>query len=186
MEKEFLFNVLDQEGNTVMIIKNKNNSSLQVYYPEFDNYETILKSRKEFVEMSTAQIAMLVYTYSKTEYKRFERELIEYKGWNKICPNCGKPIVDNNIKSKYCNICKHNYNEIRSNNRKSNKCRYLHKKICDKLKYKNIDTAAFRLESNYYWDIINNKNIAINDIYDNSIKTENDYYNWLCYKINSI
>ena len=103
-----------------------------------------------------------------------------------ICNNCGCLLASNNNKSKYCNICKDNYNEIRSNKRKSNKCRYLHKKICDKLKYKKIDTAAFRLESNYYWDIVCNKNIAINDIYDNSIKTENDYYNWLSDMFNSI
>ena len=186
MKKEFLFNVLDQEGNTVMIIKNKSNSSFQVYYPEFGNYETRLKSRKEFVEMSTPQIAMLVYTYSKTEYKRFERELIEYKGWNKICPNCGKTIYDSNIQSKYCTTCKENYKDIYSKARKSNKCRYLHKKICDKLKYKNIDTTAFRLESNYYWDVVNNKNTKFNTSYDSFITTEYDYYEWLCYKFNSI
>ena len=185
MEKEFLFNVLDREGNVEMIIQYKNNK-FTLRYPKYEMQPTILKSRKEFTEMDIPQIAMLVYAHSEDEYKRFEKELIDYKGWSKNCNCCGRLFISSNNKSKYCPKCKEIGKKVYNISRKSNKCRYLHKRICDRLSYLKIDTEAFRLESNYYWDVINDRNTEFNTSYDSSIRTESDYYEWLNYTLNSL
>lgn len=97
------------------------------------------------------------------------------------CPRCGQLYFSNNNKSKYCNECKANSNVIRQENRKNNPCRYLHKQITDILNnYGEDGSENFRMESNYYWAIVQGntpKQIPVS--YNPNITTEGDYFKWL-------
>ncbi len=97
------------------------------------------------------------------------------------CPRCGQLYFSNNNKSKYCSECKANSNIIRQENRKNNPCRYLHKQITDILNnYGGDGSENFRIESNYYWAIVQGntpKQIPVS--YNPNITTRGDYFKWL-------
>lgn len=97
------------------------------------------------------------------------------------CPRCGQLYFSNNNKSKYCDECRANSKIIRQENRKNNPCRYLHKQITDLLNnYTESGSETFRIESNYYWAIIQgNVPNKIPVSYDSSINTEKKYFEWL-------
>ena len=104
------------------------------------------------------------------------------------CPRCGQLYFSNNNKSKYCSECRTNGNVIRQENRKKNRCRYLHKQITDILNYYNIGedgtdkngSEKFRIESNYYWAVVQGKiPKQMPKSYNSNIKTEGNYSKWL-------
>lgn len=104
------------------------------------------------------------------------------------CPRCGQLYFSNNNKSKYCSECRTNGNVIRQENRKKNRCRYLHKQITDILNYYNIGedgidkngSEKFRIESNYYWAVVQGKiPKQMPKSYNSNIKTEENYFKWL-------
>lgn len=97
-----------------------------------------------------------------------------------ICQHCEKAYFDNDSKTKYCPDCRKNQKQILAQNRKSNKARYLHKRIQDKLKQQKKDTSDFSVESNYYWSLCQNKKPKTGRLenYEN-ITSEESYMAWL-------
>ena len=103
----------------------------------------------------------------------------------KKCSRCGHLFIAETNKHKYCPDCKATPNTIRVEQRKKS-VRYLHKRVYDKLN--NYDKYSyngkkmlsdFLAESNYYWDIVRGKEIELNPMYSNKIKTEEQYRKWL-------
>ena len=103
----------------------------------------------------------------------------------KKCSRCGHLFIAETNKHKYCPDCKATPNTIRVEQRKKS-VRYLHKRVYDKLN--NYDKYSyngkkmlsdFLAESNYYWDIVRGKEIELNPMYSNKIKTEAQYRKWL-------
>lgn len=105
-----------------------------------------------------------------------------------ICPRCGHLFYSNNNKSKYCDSCKNNYSDIRKEYRQKNQARYIHKRINDKLhskRYSEKDLNEFMIESNYYWDIVKQKEPKTKpESWYLNISTEEEYKNWLENKLN--
>ena len=96
------------------------------------------------------------------------------------CPRCKMLYFSNNYKAKYCPDCKQDSKKIRTENRKNNPCRYLHKQITDLLNNYGDGSEGFREESNYYWSIIQGKEPKSKPInFDSTITTEKAYYDWL-------
>lgn len=97
-----------------------------------------------------------------------------------VCQHCGKAYFDNDNKTKYCSDCRKNQKQILAENRKSNKSRYLHKRIQDKLKQQKKDTIDFSAESNYYWAVCRGKKPKTKKLesYQN-ITSEEKYIEWL-------
>lgn len=112
------------------------------------------------------------------------------------CENCGRLFYSSNNQAKYCDICKQPeiMGKIRYENRKKNTVRKLHHDIVTKLysigdgkkKSPNEISNAFLEESNYYWDIIQGKEVIPNPLYQERIKTESQYKKWLEKKLNSL
>ena len=102
-----------------------------------------------------------------------------------VCKECGLLFVSNNTNATYCNICKKAMNQIRYRNRKENKERFLHKQIIDFL-YSIDETKSlsneFLNESNYYWDIVCGKEVETNNMYNEKITSNEQYYEWLLKK----
>ncbi len=104
------------------------------------------------------------------------------------CPRCGHIFYPNN-KSKYCDECKKDSSAIRNEKRRQS-VRYFHKKVYDKITLSNKYDSDFRNdfmnESNYYWDIVQGKDVTVNPLYREHIKTESQYKKWLEKKLNSL
>lgn len=104
------------------------------------------------------------------------------------CPRCGHIFYPNN-KSKYCDECKKDSSAIRNEKRRQS-VRYFHKKVYDKItlssKYDSEFRNDFINESNYYWDIVQGKEVTANPLYREHIKTESQYKKWLEKKLNSL
>jgi len=104
------------------------------------------------------------------------------------CPRCGHIFYPNN-KSKYCDECKKDSSAIRNEKRRQS-VRYFHKKVYDKItlskKYDDNFRNDFMNESNYYWDIVQGKEVPDNPLYRERIKTESQYKKWLEKKLNSL
>lgn len=102
-----------------------------------------------------------------------------------FCPNCNSMFASNNNKAKYCEVCRQPeiMGKIRYANRKANKARKLHHDIATlaySLNTKENDISnSFLNESNYYWDIVQNKSPEKVKEYSAKIKTEADYMKWL-------
>lgn len=100
-----------------------------------------------------------------------------------ICPRCENLYYSNNNKSKYCDSCKSNYSDIRKEYRKKNQARYIHKRINDKLHSKRYSEEVldkFMVESNYYWDIVKQKEPKTKpESWYLDINTEEEYKRWL-------
>ena len=99
-----------------------------------------------------------------------------------VCERCKALYASNNPKARYCDVCKEQSNVIRNERRKANDCRYLHKHLLDRLRNRGmaIESEAFRTESNYYWAIIKGEEPEDTPLnYDSSIKTEEQYLEWL-------
>lgn len=109
-------------------------------------------------------------------------------GTPRLCPRCGHIFYPNN-KSKYCNDCKKDSPSIRNEKRRQS-VRYYHKKVYDKItqskKYDDNFRNAFMNESNYYWDIVQGKEVIVNPLYKERIKTETQYKKWLEKKLISL
>lgn len=109
-------------------------------------------------------------------------------GIPRLCPRCGHIFYPNN-KSKYCYDCKKDSTAIRNEKRRQS-VRYYHKKVYDKItqskKYDDDFRNAFMNESNYYWDIVQGKEVTINPMYKERIKTEVQYKKWLEKKLISL
>lgn len=109
-------------------------------------------------------------------------------GIPRLCPRCGHIFYPNN-KSKYCDDCKKDSPSIRNEKRRQS-VRYYHKKVYDKItqskKYDDDFRNAFMNESNYYWDIVQGKEVVTNPLYHERIKTESQYQKWLEKKLNSL
>lgn len=105
-----------------------------------------------------------------------------------ICPRCNHLYFSNNNKSKYCDSCKNNYSDIRKEYRQKNQTRYIHKRINDKLhskRYSEEELDKFMIESNYYWDIVKQKEPKTKpESWYLNINTEEEYKNWLENKLN--
>lgn len=105
-----------------------------------------------------------------------------------ICPRCGQLYYSNNNKSKYCDSCRNNYSDIRKEYRQKNQARYIHKRINDKLhskRYSEEELDKFMIESNYYWDIVKQKEPKTKpESWYLNINTEEEYKNWLESKLN--
>ncbi|MCM1220018.1 MAG: hypothetical protein NC548_36565 [Lachnospiraceae bacterium] len=112
------------------------------------------------------------------------------------CENCGSLFYSSNNQAKYCDICRQPeiMGKIRYKNRKKNTVRNLHHDIVTKLysagngkeKSPNEISNAFLEESNYYWDIVQGKEVTPNPLYQEHIKTESQYKKWLENKLNSL
>lgn len=100
-----------------------------------------------------------------------------------ICKRCGSIYFSTSGKSVYCQKCREEPNKIRSENRKNNKARYLHKQILDRLLYlydkDSCEYIDFKEESNYYWALCQKKKPENTNGYSEKIKTEADYMSWL-------
>lgn len=100
-----------------------------------------------------------------------------------ICKRCGSIYFSASGKSVYCRECREEPNKIRSENRKNNKARYLHKQILDRLLYlydkDSCEYIDFKEESNYYWALCQKKKPENTKGYSEKIKTEADYMAWL-------
>ena len=100
-----------------------------------------------------------------------------------ICPRCGHFYYSNNCRSKYCDLCKSNYNNIRKEYRQKNQARYLHKRINDRLhskRFSETDLNDFMIESNFYWDIVRqNTPKTPKEPWYKDIKNEEEYKEWL-------
>ena len=109
-------------------------------------------------------------------------------GTPRLCPRCGHIFYPNN-KSKYCDDCKKDSPSIRNEKRRQS-VRYYHKKVYDKItqskKYDDNFRNAFMNESNYYWDIVQGKEVIVNPLYKERIKTETQYKKWLEKKLISL
>ncbi len=129
--------------------------------------------------------SIIEYVFSRELYHLFVDNTIEQPH---ICPRCGHFYYSNNNKSKYCDSCKDNYSEIRKEYRQKNKTRYIHKKINDKLhskRYSEEELDKFMIESNYYWDIVKQKEPKTKpESWYLNINTEEEYKNWLESKLN--
>lgn len=108
-------------------------------------------------------------------------EMINFNYSLKHCPICHVAFIKRDKRKNFCPSCsldekaKKQYNDQKR--KKSPKA--LHKNICDMLRNRNQDYSEFMIESDYYWDIINGKNIVYNNKYDKTIKTKSDYRAWL-------
>lgn len=92
------------------------------------------------------------------------------------CEYCGKKVVASSGKFKYCDECSKTITKIYNEKRKDNKCRYLHKRICDI--YTNTlkqPSDAFRIASNAFWKEVKAGN-----------KSETEYMEWLINEKNKI
>jgi hypothetical protein len=98
-----------------------------------------------------------------------------------FCKYCNKLYIKRSNRNKYCSNCSNNYKSINDKLRK-NSPRGLHHKVStyirNSYKFTTQEQAEFLNESNYYWDILNNKaSYKKNNYLD--IKNENDYIKWL-------
>ena len=120
------------------------------------------------------------YLFSQDLYHLFVDNLIEAPH---ICPRCGHFYYSNNNKSKYCDQCKNNYNDIRKEYRQKNQARYIHKRINDMLhskRFSEMDLNNFMVESNFYWDIVRqNTPKTQKEHWYKDIKNEEEYKEWL-------
>lgn len=109
-------------------------------------------------------------------------------GIPRLCPRCESLFYATN-KSKYCDNCKEDSAVIRNEKRKKS-VRYYHKKVYDKIsqskKYDNEFRNAFMNESNYYWDIVQGKEVLQNPSYREKIKTKEQYKLWLEMKLKTL
>lgn len=125
------------------------------------------------------------FVFSRELYHLFVDNTIEQPH---ICPRCGHLYYSNNNKSKYCDSCKNNYSDIRKEYRQKNQTRYIHKRINDKLhskRYSEEELDRFMIESNYYWDIVKQKEPKTKpESWYLNISTEEEYKNWLENKLN--
>ncbi len=99
-----------------------------------------------------------------------------------FCENCQNIFIRKNKKVKYCSNCqseyRKNYDKKRAATPKGKQ-----KKVADYMKNSNkfseFEINNFWNESNYYWDILNGKQIEPNSAYNANICTEADFLSWL-------
>lgn len=108
-------------------------------------------------------------------------QMINFDYSLEYCPICKKTFIKRDKRTKFCSICSLNEKAKKQYNDKKRKTepRYIHKNICDMLRNRNESYTDFCKESDYYWDIINHKNVSHNTNYNDSIKTKSDYMHWL-------
>lgn len=77
--------VKDKNGHIEMELFYNKNGKWSVNYPHYEMHETHLRSGSCFTEFYTYQVAMLIFAYDESEFKRFEHEFKEFqKKWLKL------------------------------------------------------------------------------------------------------
>ncbi len=113
--------------------------------------------------------AVMQTIYAKYKFKR--------------CTECSAIFLSKHNNQRFCPYCSYNNSAHRSELRKKNDCRWLHKHIYDNLYYKFSKDAAkqFAVNSNYYWAVVNGRTPKKSKLiyYKQSIKTKEAYYHWL-------
>ncbi len=108
-------------------------------------------------------------------------QMIDFKYSLRRCPICRKSFIKRDGRTKFCPACSLNEKAKKQYNDKKRKTepRYIHKNICDMLRNRGENYLDFCRESDYYWDVVNRKNVSHNAAYDDTIRTKSDYINWL-------
>lgn len=108
-------------------------------------------------------------------------QMIDFKYSLEYCPICRKSFIKRDGRTKFCPACSLDEKAKKQYNDKKRKAepRYIHKNICDMLRNRNENYMDFCKESDYYWDVVNCKNVSHNAVYDDTIRTKSDYIDWL-------
>lgn len=84
--KRFHFYVKDKDGNIEMEICYCG-GIFTAHYPRYEFQPTRLRDKTCFAEMLGYQVGMLIFAYSESEFKRFEKEFEEFMRNGKITNN---------------------------------------------------------------------------------------------------
>lgn len=75
--RKFHHYIKDKDGNIEMELW-YGNGKWAVHYPRYESQETSLRANTCFAEFFTYQVAMLIFTYDKDEFLKFEKEFVRF------------------------------------------------------------------------------------------------------------